>query len=728
MAFDRSLLLAAMTLGLLGATSACKPKVNGTSSEIVHTAPSLPSQPVAKPVVQKPSPIPQAKIPLELLPPTTEFLIQAASVRQVLAHVDQQRIKELHPNSYQKIHENFIKAVGVNLFDIHQYSTTGIDVDRPIGFALLDVHSETGLVFAHLNDPQKFLTWVESWPNAKKEKFKRSEDNNVNNVVILRQDEEYRQVGIVLRDSFVFMILCEEPVNASVDAINEIARADPRFGLPASDGFRKATAELPLAKDISGFINAHQVFKRTIEDKEARLQREEAELDKQREELYRQSIPYEEIKEREQFLDEMRDSARRRRQEQEAIYHWMEQFVQPWSAISFAIAVGPTAIEGQAFAAMDQDDIYLRLFRNHPQIGHLFQAMTKPPWLLYAVSLDMSELWYIITDALQNRDISISEIDAQAQAFLGMDLSHDLWPVLGGRFGIALTPDRDVGQAKKAKHSQGFDTAMFIDIRDQAKVNALLQRISASSLLNMSFKPDIDGYQINSGGTPFYIAASADQFVSAFDLDTIKNVKNAKRGEGISQIPSASIVEQITSSELTAMAVFDAKILLLEEIDPFTLYKYDYFLSVDSLHEEVNYKFSDISQEALKKVRKSKDYLAKEKTYGKLLQEIEQVKQQHNERNKQIVYEIIQVMGLTTLQLQTRPNGLRMEADQWMGPGGLTAFFERSTALAEFQDSAKVEFQLLRERRELLRHELVHLRQQDLENYINKNFKPLDVR
>lgn len=445
---------------------------------------------------------------LAMMPTRARALVLLPSAQRIAEIAERTRFIDAFPDTYEHIVGPLVQQLGFDPLDPQGLESFGIDPERPVGLAMLNMSDRAFMVVAGVSDPRALATSLlrafdsevvpEPWPTR-----------------ILRLHPKWT---LVLRDRVAALVFVGQERDGRPDYARLVADLEPTRSAAYSPMFERSQAELPSDPDLRGFVDVSGIIRDELE----RCRREEraalAELDEKVAQARRMGVAPEDIRAfREKAL---RDGAlgRQERRERESIEALSVSFGSI-EGVGAAIRAGAEGLEARVHVGLTSDSILRKIFVSSSKAPALFRRQDVQPLLALSAELDVDvaiELW---SQLLRARGMEYALFHDRVLRATHVDFDRMVRPWLTGEVGFVLTETRDRPPDQLPTFDEGqLEGTLTVGVQSEDTASGalaeILDRISARP---RSLDPGLRGWIVHEDGVDLRTGVHQEQLYVSND-------------------------------------------------------------------------------------------------------------------------------------------------------------------------------------------------------------------
>lgn len=651
----------------------------------------------------RPDPLPVEAV-ADLLPAETMGLIEFSDPGEFLALLAP--LDEFP--QFNMVRGEVRSRLGVDPFEPEGWRAAGLDPDGPVGMGLLELDSRSGFAYAKLSDPQAFEALLDKLMGG----------SSLTAAVEVGQGRMIRindDLNVIMREGYVVAVLSERAERAKRDYSATVATIDPREALSRDPGFAWVRERREAEDDALLFVAPQTIFAEarrelsgSTNDFGVRRAREALE------DARRAGESADRIRELERQLEDERAWQRRRDAEQEAALELARRVMASMGAAFIAGDLHGSGAEFHAGALIPGANVFRDLFVPVSAESPLLRALDEP--LLAAIDgqADVDKLIELIDLVAEADGESLTEINAEVHAELGVNLLSDVVPALDGRGGFMLTESKPIdpskiGMRKLDPLRQSLGIAAYLGLRDPKPIEALFDRLANDPRSKGVFT------RARGGGWTLDVPEWRevelrivdDELIVSTDDDFATRVDKAQAGSQAAALAEADhpLRGPVPTPALRMyqrwrwIALTSARSPWLETVDGM-------LSDMDSHHT--------LTPEEAAKVPKSKAFKKKYKELEQVIDDLNAFNLERTRKEFELALEITEALGELGIQVERVNDGLAAYGSWRMAPGtNPVVLGARMMMMGRATDWTSLD--QLQSRRYELREELWKIRQADLD-------------
>lgn len=605
-----------------------------------------------------------------LLPRETLLLVMSTDLRGLMNLLPLEEMKREARFLYEELLIRTVQTTDYNILAPDNLKEIGIDPDRPVGLAMVDLAEASGVLMLPLLDQDKFkIMLYRSYPPSSP----RLTAEVLGDSLIIHPSYGEDEMALLFREDWVFIVFSER--NVAMSRANLLAGLKPEDSLERSDNFLKARAGATMDSHVAAFADVDQLLAQTetLRERRDQLYKDSARYYDEYN-SFNEPVPYQ-APDREPAWDEGADDWKARREAEHK--KTISLLKKTWGSISFATLSlkleDNLEIVADGWIQLKPDSLFSRLLQpgDDGSSPLLLNPGGREPFLLLATRLSIPGLEELIGVGLAAEDRDISMLKTLLSKGLGIQLDRDLKPVLTGGVEIALylgAPlSRTAREAEKAGDifpalHKSVDLAVVLGITNPAAVSALLTGLTSHPAASLFISGDEQGgWQLAlSDWKTLHLRVTDTRLIAATSREMLTVLTEGPKPE---------------AAQASAAAGSEPGLSTLLVLTP--------GLPVFLLDKVFNQEWETLRPHLPEPAEPSEAYKALKARLEEKKAQLDKVKRDRHLDTIQTFEQLNDLLGTGSLRLVRDVDGLKIRASHKLGASGVSALLGRMSALME---------------------------------------------
>lgn len=600
-------------------------------------------------------------------------------------------------------------GIGVDLLDATQWLQVGLDVHGPMGIGLLDVEAQGFFVYASLTDQPAFERFIVRLADLSGH----GDDLASAEVGPARVYRFGDELSAVLREGVAFMVFVDRPERAPRDYAVTIATIDPREALSRAESFSWARQQIVDADDGLIFVDPIALleqFQRETYDRESDygLLYAQDELARAR----ASGEPAAMLRELEQRVEEERRWQQERASRQTSERELTRTLFGPIGAAVFAAELRPDGIAAHGRLLIPGASLLRDLFEPVEAESPLFSALDEPPLMALDGRANMQALVQIVELFAKADGESLSSINAEVRAELGIDVLGELVPALTGAGGLVLTQAKPPDPKRLSEVNKSLGFAAYLQLSSPDVMRRLLDAVTASRAMGglLTRAKRGDAWTLRPPKWhEVQLSIVGDRLIASTDMKLATRIRDARPGKQAGLL--ADPKHPLRGPTPTPSLRMYQRWMWLALVDAHEPWEQD----VDSMLYDLD-NHATLTPEQAAKVPRSREFKRKRAELKKVVNELNVYKRKQATTEFERSLEFASDLGDAGMQIDRLSDGLGVHA-QWRMDSSATplAVPMRWFLLFEGQGTDWAVYEDIESRMSTLREELHQIRQAELD-------------
>ncbi len=370
------------------------------------------------------------------------------------------------------------------LSDLDALARAGIDVERPFGWAALDLRTHTFAVFATVADRDALSAVLRERAAARNTPLAETAAGSAT-IYLPKGDDEH---AAVLRGDQLFLLSSAGARSVRDLSAVRVATTDQSDSLAEDLSFRHGAGHLGFGRDVAGVVALDRVAVAMVEagdptaDKIAAAARAiQARLDAARKQRAR-SADLRALKQQADWVGALQ------RANQSRTRLWTE-VAAPLGSVAFGIELEPDGVRVKLISTPSERSLPGELLLSSAEPTRMFDRFAAHPLIAAALRgprravLELVDLW------LGTRGVDAAGLAKR----VGLDFERDIAPLLTGEIGLAITSDA-AAESDLESLRAGLDVDLTLGLKDPARMEKVLSELAA--------RPDLEKTVDRTSGAP----------------------------------------------------------------------------------------------------------------------------------------------------------------------------------------------------------------------------------
>ena len=611
--------------------------------------------------------------------------------------------------------------LGVDPFIEEGWRQAGLDPAGPIGVGLLEIDAEAGFAYAKLSDTEAFMDLLDRLLPLITRGESLPATVEVGQGRMIRVNEE---LSIVIREGYVVGVFTDRPDRARRDYAATVATIDPREDLSHQPEFDWVAKRRSADDDGMIFVAPQAILAEA--EREIGQSNNNSGTNYIRQELERarrEGEPVEVIRDLERRLEEERQWQEDVNARQRAGLELAQRVFGSMGAAYFAGDLtdsgarfhGGTLIPGSSLIR----DIFVPVTAESP----LMRALDEPLLAGLDGHAKVDALVEVLDLLARAEGESLAEVNAEAQAELGVNILGDFIPALDGRGGLMLTESKPITPgkvdfSKPEAVAKSLGLAAYLGLSQPQVVSDMFDRLAR----NPNLQGVLSQAKRGSGWTldvPEWrkvgLRVVGNELVISTDTGLADRIAKAKAGSQASVLADANHpMRGPVANPALRMYQRWTWLALTSTNAPYPESK-DWLLDdIDSMGHP------RLTMDEAMAVPKSKAFKKKLKEFDRLIEDINAHNRERARKEFELALEITESLGDLGMQVESLSDGLALHGLWQMAPGVNPIELGSRVMMAGSASADWAEYDRLMTRRYELLEELRTQRRADLDAAADK--------
>jgi hypothetical protein len=438
----------------------------------------------------------------------TELVAMAPSPRTLAAKPALTNLARLAPRLSAKLAGEVMLGAGVDLFDPAALERAGIDLDRPIGVALLQRRSNTYAIFATLTDDKRLTGVLEATSNKLGDELDVSRAGDG----LIFQPRASARLAVVLRGGLVFAVVTDGAASVRDLAAVRIASIEPRDSLAANPVFRRAATRLDFGRDVAGYLSLRFLGAENLEQArgwEQDLALEVDTIEASLEHARRTGVAPRDLERFEARRKEKKRILAMTRQAVKSRVTYVDGILGALGGIGFGLELDGALVRAKIRGTLGRGTLPAGLMRPASRPSQLVRATRAKPTLLLSLHARPAQLMELIDMWFGMSGSSLGPLKQAFAAHTKLDFERDFVALLSGEAGVATTEENGVA---------GLN--IVLGVTDAGRARKLLTAVVSHPALAPFVKEGKDTPRLTipySGQRPIHVGVAGDALVASTD-------------------------------------------------------------------------------------------------------------------------------------------------------------------------------------------------------------------
>ncbi len=391
---------------------------------------------------------------LAYLPADTPFVVVTGNIQALANRLGRRELEARGEGLYARLSATITRRFQRNLLDPAELAAIGLSPSSPAGFAWLDLRTSTGVVFATVDDRDRFRA-------ALSELAQRAGVGLVatttGDVTVLRP-RDGGGVAAVLRGGKLLLVGTEGAEELASTWADRLSELPPSASLAQTPRFREAVAALDFGADAAGYLDAEAWTAYLLDA----LEGPEGDWG---------GTPTQRAAER-------------------ALYEGL------WGSlrsVAFGLELGRDALRFKIEAPLAPGSLLDRLLRATRGVPALLEALTLRPSLLVHLAFAPSAAAEVVRLLAELEGLTPDVLWRDLEAASLVDLQREVVPLLAGEVGLALAIDLKGLWQAQIHPMHALNATLTTRLSDPARARALLDRLMSDPALVRQTRHARDG-------------------------------------------------------------------------------------------------------------------------------------------------------------------------------------------------------------------------------------------
>ncbi|HWN71995.1 MAG TPA: hypothetical protein VNM90_30355 [Haliangium sp.] len=417
-----------------------------------------------------------------MLPADTWFVLAGASPRVLAAELRWPEVLRGHAKLHELLSAGARAITGADVVDPDNLDEIGLDPAGAVGLALFAGDREAaGVLFARVSDRARLQAFLD---RALAPALGGLEPRAVGQATALYPARE-EELALVLRGDFVFVLVVEDEQDRA-RLVDALATSAPEKSLAADPAMLAAMKRLDFGAEIAGYLAMHHVGDRMLRELDRGAERTRGYLQEFARTTEAEIASAESGGASAEEVAELR--ARLAEQEQ-----WMEQaerstaatrrlvgeIVQPLGGIGLGAGIDGPDLRVRVALEPRAGSLPARLLRHGGRPLGILRALDQAPVFALGGHGEPGALVELVERSAEISGTGMDELGAAVRALAGVDLEQEVIPLFDGEIAVAVTGDRERLFAGGSSRGDAIGVSAVAGLRDPARAQALLDRLSA---------------------------------------------------------------------------------------------------------------------------------------------------------------------------------------------------------------------------------------------------------
>lgn len=642
-----------------------------------------------------------ARIPVDSL-----MVAVSGPAEDVLTRLGRKQVADALGSDYAMAAAAVTLATGHDLLDPAAWAGIGIDPKKPVGVAWLDARDEAGVVFASVSDAAKLRSFVEGGVRRMGGELT---EEKVGDATVLGVEGTREALAVLTKDA-VYVVFTDRRSADTRAYASAIARQSRDGALASSPRFVKALDGLAFGRDLTVWVDVPRIVAE-VQRHVAKRPEDWAPPKHMEMELSdaRASGDAAAVQRAEQAIAQRRSDHERWRRRDAAELELLEAALGGLDGVAMGAEVDGEAIRVKAWSTLRDGSTLAKLLRGGEEVPAVLRSLTARPLFATGGVLDPATA-LAVAHMMARADGE--DLDAgfdEARDELGFDPRTELYPVLDGRAGFAMTGDVAQIVAAGRDGERLLGGTLTLGVTDAQKARAALQKLwELKPLLPLVSQDKANGTARLAipKWRDVHVAVVGDTIVATTDADALGRL--AKEGRGaLLEAEKGAVGSVLGDAKQSGFLALDGRLVAL------------LFLSGSGDWDP---------PEASPPADPSAEWTAKRKELEAAQARARELRKKREDLQNRAALEVSEVLGLSAASARVEGGALVVQAAQSFGAPSVPAAAARITrTVMETQAQSKATRKQMwdaEDEVDKLRNELARLGEQDRARAVERLVPP----